>query len=351
MRLSRLTFFIVSVLLLGLTSAAAAQAPRTVPPNDNLINAVDLVVGKSYSVSDIGAATNQSGEPAVSCGPNAIYNSVWYTLYPEIGFSLYLSTDGTQLFDTVYNDIDTVIAVFTGPGIGSLTEVACVDDQGSLFSEMFLDVTNTEIYKIAVGTYNDIDFLPNSVLKFNTRLTYLPMDVANRGFEDSFGPPWKMKNSTGDSRVCGDVNYPAQFGLCAFKFTGDPNGTTAKLSQAIPMPAAFQFRKNGVFSLSWHHRVLDVPALSGTKLVVTVNYTDGTPATKSIVSLGSVAAEPDYAFGQYFVYLASGKVASIKFDVKFKATDGVMLFDSFDLLYYAAAITRDSVLPAPAAPK
>lgn len=350
MRPFRISFSVLFVLFLGLTSAA--QSPRVIPSNDNFANAITLVPGKGYSVSDIGAATNEGGEPGVSCGPGTIYNSVWYKIAPADEIELYLSTAGTQLYHPSGDSIDTVFAVFQGADLGSLTESECADDQGSLFSELFLTLNSPTPIYIAVGTYDNTDFLSPSVLKFTTRVTDIRFDIVNNGFETPVVAPWKIKNGTADDRICSNPSYPSYAGVCAFRFVGDPTGTTAKLVQVIPVSTAVQYRKNAAVMFYWKHRALDEPEIDGTKVILTALYSDGTLPTKRTFRLDNVASQASYTEDQTFVYLASSKLSSIKIEFRFNSSVGSMLFDDFELAYNATANTRDAgVLPLPAAAK
>lgn len=351
MRRLRVSIGSLAMLLLVLTSAAAAQSSRAVPANDNFANAKPLVLGKSYTVNDIGAASLEAGEPTASCG-NGVYNSVWYSFTPAYRTEAYFSTNGTQLFSPPFNSIDTVIAVWTGAALASLSEEECNDDGGSLFSELNIDLTPGVTYYISVGTYDNLNFVSTSFLNLNTRATLAEMPLANGSFEAQLSSTnWKVKNATGDAIVCSNPTYPANTGACAFKFTGDPAGTTAKLSQAVAVPASVALRKNGVVMFYLNSRAFDAVTVAGTKIVLTANYSDGTPSTKQIFPLGSIPVTGSYGDIQLFLYLASGKLTTFKVDIKFKATSGALNVDEAGLFYYATAITRSSLLPLPAAAK
>src|SRR5690606_30879662 len=129
------TVFTLILLLPSLT--LIAQQPRAVPPNDNFITAKAIHIGKNYSVSDIGAATNQGGEPTTTCRSNTVIpHSVWYTFVPAVSSNVYLTTDGSAFYGQFASTGDTVLAVFELTGPGTFLEVTCNDDSGSTFSEV-----------------------------------------------------------------------------------------------------------------------------------------------------------------------------------------------------------------------
>ena len=91
--------------------------------------------------SNVGA-TKESGEP--SHAGNAGGASVWYAWTP--------TTSGTATIDTAGSSYDTLLAVYTGTGVGALTQRASNDDVGGglLTSSVTLSVTAGTTYRIAV---------------------------------------------------------------------------------------------------------------------------------------------------------------------------------------------------------
>ena len=65
-------------------------------------------------------ATDEPGEPSPCGSGNGV--AVWYAFTAPIG--------GTYQIDTIGSDFDTVIAVYQGPALDSLSAVACNDDFG-----------------------------------------------------------------------------------------------------------------------------------------------------------------------------------------------------------------------------
>ncbi|MEV8636053.1 hypothetical protein AB0395_30800 [Streptosporangium sp. NPDC051023] len=104
----------------GVTSAAA-PAWAAAPANDDFANAQAHTAAFADSVSNVDA-TAETGEPGQDCtdGGAGPFKSVWY--------SLTLTGAATVTVDTAGSNFDTVLMVFTGAGLTSLTKVGCNDD-------------------------------------------------------------------------------------------------------------------------------------------------------------------------------------------------------------------------------
>lgn len=114
--------------------------------NDNFADAT-VINGSSSSVtgSNVGA-TKESGEPnhAGSAGGK----SVWYRWQPSL--------NGTVTISTASSNFDTLLAVYTGSSVNSLTTVASNDDDSPSHTSRltFSAVANT-IYYIAVDGFDN----------------------------------------------------------------------------------------------------------------------------------------------------------------------------------------------------
>lgn len=344
-----LMLIVLSISLLFVPAASAQAAPRAVPANDDFVNAKPIKIGKNYTVLDIGAATTDAGQPSLtSCGASAINNSVWFSIFLPSTSSVYLSTEGTSLIDPTSDSNDTVIAVFTGNTIGTLSQVACNDDAGSLFSELHVGLIANTTYYVMAGTFSSTNYDPSSVFKLNTRLKNTAIYFDNYDFELPLTPAdWKVNNSTGDAPICGNVTYTAYVGSCAFRFVGNA-GEASKLKQTLPLPSFFVPRKNGLLRFTLPLRVMDA-ALGPAKVKFKVTYSDGTPPSILVVNLAGTAPMASYGGFTKNIYLASGNVAGVSIIVPFKSTVGTLLIDFVYFSYSATASTREGVLPAPVA--
>jgi hypothetical protein len=116
-------------------------APPQAPPNDHFVDAIALA---GFPVSAVGsnvAATAEAGEPAHAFDPADA--SVWW--------SWTAPATGRVQIDTYGSGFDTVLGVYTGAAVNSLTEIASNDDAGSgqQSKVIFLALSNAT-YRIAV---------------------------------------------------------------------------------------------------------------------------------------------------------------------------------------------------------
>jgi serralysin len=117
---------------------------ETVPPgNDDF---ADAWVGLGHQTQDTAGATTEAGEPRF-CGTSELGATVWY--YVESASPLAVAVD------TRGSDFDTVLAVYTGNTVGSLTQVICNDDISSsdFDSEVEFTAQPDVLYRIQVGGF------------------------------------------------------------------------------------------------------------------------------------------------------------------------------------------------------
>lgn len=348
-------YCVVSVLaailsVLFISTASAQSAPRALPANDDFANAKPIVIGKNYTVQDIEAATIEAGQPAISAcgGPTAIQHGVWFHFSLPMAATIHLSTEGTTLSGALSDSFDTVLAVFRGATLGTLVQMGCNNNVLTAYSELSLELTAGSDYYVLAGTYEPGPFGAESVFRLNTRMIYVYAQFNNYSFEDPLSSAdWRLKNASGDDRVCADLAYPALAGACAFRFVGNA-GEASKLKQTILNPIFFAPRKNGLVVTTLFFRIQDGP-LGPVKVTTKATYLDGTPSTIRTISLAGIPPAPAYKLVRENLILASSKVAALSFEVKFKSTTGTLLLDSAILVYAATASTREGVLPAPLA--
>jgi len=338
---------LVLLIIVLMTSTIAAQSPRAAPANDNFANALPIKLGKTYTVMDIGAATNEVGEPNVSCYTNTpLRNSVWFSLEVDAYTLMYFAADDARLYSPTGDSYDTTIAIFSGASLGTLIMNGCGEDSDVNYSEMWFG-GSADTYYIVIGTYEEVDYLPGSSVRLVTRGMDVQASFDNAGFETAIGSDdWKVKNATGDEVVCLDVTYPAPDSDCAFKFTSSAS-ESSKLSQSTTLPSYLAPRKNALVLMSIQYSIFDA-TLGSAKVKFKAIYSDGTPSTTRTINLTGAAVTPSAVSVNAIVSLASKNVAAIKAQVLFKSTTGTLLVDDFRLRYVALTGTR-GVLPAPAA--
>ncbi len=132
-------------------SAATDVTSAPPPPNDDFADA-RIVTDSSVSGTNAGA-TREPGEPdhVPTDGASVGEHSVWYR-WTALG-------TGEATMDTCTKDFDTVLGVYTGDTVGSLTEVVSNDDTpgcsaSSNGSKVTFNAQAGSTYRIAVSGYH-----------------------------------------------------------------------------------------------------------------------------------------------------------------------------------------------------
>ena len=128
-----------------LLPVSGTVTPVSGPVNNNFVNRTPIS-GTSATVtgSNVGA-TKESGEP--NPVGNSGGKSVWWTWTAP--------SSGTVQIDTIGSSFDTIMGVYTGNGVSSLTLVACDDDSGgNLTSKVTFNALGGTAYQIVVDGYN-----------------------------------------------------------------------------------------------------------------------------------------------------------------------------------------------------
>ncbi|MGC3959321.1 MAG: hypothetical protein QM813_15675 [Verrucomicrobiota bacterium] len=117
------------------------------PPNDFFVNAIALTGNSGVSSVNTLQATKELNEP-VHAG-NAGGKSAWWTYQPP--------ADGQLVLSTTNSTFDTLLAVYTGSSMNTLTLVAANDDAangsgGS--SALAVAVRSNQVYRIAVDGFD-----------------------------------------------------------------------------------------------------------------------------------------------------------------------------------------------------
>jgi len=136
-------------LLHDLGWAGSSTPPPPPPANDNF-SAAQVISGCSGSVNGSNvSATKESGEPNHSPDNNGGTKSVWYQWQAP--------ATGDATITTAGSSFDTVLGVYTGGSVASLTAVAKNDDTNAndATSSVTFCATAGTIYMIAVDGYNN----------------------------------------------------------------------------------------------------------------------------------------------------------------------------------------------------
>jgi len=116
------------------------------PPNNSFSNATVLTGSAAGTTGKTHLATKQTGEP--NHAGNAGGASVWYRWTASANGTVTISTDGSSF--------DTLLAVYTGTAVDSLTPVASNDDAdiGVLTSRLTFTAVSGTTYRIALDGKN-----------------------------------------------------------------------------------------------------------------------------------------------------------------------------------------------------
>ena len=172
----------------GLFVAAGLHAPlmlaQTPPPNDNFLNARPIDPSNTTVVGSNDYATKEAGEP--NHAGNTGGKSVWWTWQaPTTGY-VTISTRGSTSSQYDY-PLDTLLAVYVGSSVSTLTEVASNDEDPATYytSRVGFKASAGTLYWIAVDgySYDDIpDDADSGTIQLSLSLSAL---ATNDNFTDA----------------------------------------------------------------------------------------------------------------------------------------------------------------------
>ncbi len=149
MKTKTLSRSLIIVLILSLALPVGVLAA---PPNDNFTDA-QLVTSLPFSVyHDTSGATFEADEPYPSCGYGYPLKTAWFTYTP--------STTQTLVAITNYYNFPTVLAIYTGSSLNSLSQVGCGNWSPSIAFQAQAGVT---YYFQIAGLYGDEGTIPFSL--------------------------------------------------------------------------------------------------------------------------------------------------------------------------------------------
>lgn len=279
-----LCFVFCLLTISGLASAKAIQAPES----NNLVDAMRIVAGKSYTVKAAETATLEQGEMNHTCVVPGQGNSVWFRYKADRDITVTFDTNGSNLpYAAPYQaySTDTVMSVYvledsTPPSeatFPALWSAGCNDDviTGTRYSKLTVEMNSNLWYYIRITPFKAGVLLPvDSTYKLNVRVENL---VAYGNFQTnpvSFAANWTLSGpgASDDAMIC-DVNS-----ACAFNFNSGAAGSS-KLKQVIDSFGGLKLNPGDLLTLS------ATAYLEGTqqdfKMKLIVTYTDGTTERKN----------------------------------------------------------------------
>jgi hypothetical protein len=168
----------ITVYATDVAGNASAPASITVtyrpldPPNDHFIYAWPLAGVSGNVAGNNRLATKEPGEPQHANNPGG--HSLWWWWQAPANGSLLLSTEGSNF--------DTIMGLYTGNRVDSLTTIAFNDDafEGAKFSKLHHAVRSNQVYHVAVDGFMGAtgvvqlaySFVPTNI--FSVNLTQTP---------------------------------------------------------------------------------------------------------------------------------------------------------------------------------
>ena len=131
----------------------------SVPPSETFSSANSLANDVGITEGSNADATTESGEPE-HAGNGGPYHSVWWNWSSSTNELLFDAEINDFLFiDTHGSDFDTVLAVYTGPTVSNLTQIAANDNAGAGIetSDVYFQFNSGETYHIVVDGKTDSD--------------------------------------------------------------------------------------------------------------------------------------------------------------------------------------------------
>jgi hypothetical protein len=118
------------------------------PVNDAFADAT-VIPAAPYSVASPYTATEDTSEATVDAGGPSVgdgNNSVWFSYAPP--------RDGTVTVDTFGSDYDTILSIWTGPDLASLSLLTSNDDHGGVTSQVSFSAVADTTYYIMVESFD-----------------------------------------------------------------------------------------------------------------------------------------------------------------------------------------------------
>jgi len=153
------------------SSVPPPPAPPPDPPlpaNDNFANATVIQGAADATIGNSTGATKESGEPVLLSGNSGGMGgrSIWYRWTSPV--------NGNAVFDTQGSGFDTILAVSTGTGVGSLTRLAVNDDLApgeTTASRVSFTVSAGTTYQIVVDGFDNGSGTEFGIIELNWSAT------------------------------------------------------------------------------------------------------------------------------------------------------------------------------------
>ncbi|MBK8136063.1 MAG: hypothetical protein IPK52_09505 [Chloroflexi bacterium] len=334
--------------MLGVSIVLAPHGPA--PANDLFANAMPLSLPYYGFTTGVQRALIEAGEPLHPCRMSSAAtgsHSVWYTFTIPFTMSLTLDTLGSSLTNISGNSTDTLMSVWQGASLGSLSNVACSDDNVVTTAKLTHNF-QPGTYYVQVSYYSmaqNLTGASNYALRVSSDFingNMIDLAVRQGGFETG-AAPWNTVNLNGDKKKCGGIGHT---GSCAFVFKGGA-GENSSISQTFKSFGSFGINAGDTFFVQFYVKPTNVQPDSF-KMSLKISYTDGTPATVRTQTYGGTAG--GYLAAWDTITAASSAVKKVSLKFQNKSTTGQVLVDSVLLAFQPVPARGAEALPAPVAP-
>jgi hypothetical protein len=201
----------------GAINLRVHQAPP--PVNDVFSAAIEVFQDVEVTGTNDGATLETGEDSEVSGFPGGASVWYWWTA-PE---------SGKFVVDTATSSFDTLLGVYTGGAVGSLTEVASNDDTKTLTSQVRFTATGGLVYRIRVDGFAEA----SGSIKLHLHETPPVASPANDNFASAISPPPGLTTSASGTTAGAtlETNEPP---LVAF----EPAGASVWYSWTAPATGA-----------------------------------------------------------------------------------------------------------------
>jgi hypothetical protein len=195
------------------------------PSNDNFANATIVTEGAPFiDTSNVSAATLEVGDPTATCGGTPA-GTVWYK-YTSLG-------NNVISLNTTGSDYDTVLSVWTGTGLGALTQVVsgCNDNAPSVTtSALTVNATPGVTYFIRVSSRTNI----HNNLTFNMSVATVAGGAPRRNYFTTGTPILTWNRVTTATQYIIQVSKSSTFvGALAFTATVPADHLSVQITPAL----------------------------------------------------------------------------------------------------------------------
>ncbi|HEX2619101.1 MAG TPA: hypothetical protein VHL11_03110 [Phototrophicaceae bacterium] len=138
------------------------------PSNDNFANAQAIILPFNGTNNQINTGTVEANEPVHGCTGTVGLNTVWYSFSLAQSGVAHITTDGSNFVI----DADSVLSVYSGSTLDTLSELGCSDDISSQDHYSHLNVfLDPGTYYIKISNGSDLPLEPGSFLQLSVTFT------------------------------------------------------------------------------------------------------------------------------------------------------------------------------------